>query len=70
MTINNKFNVRQCVMLRTDKEFLSRMIIGIKACAEGGILYEVACGIDISWHYECELIADLEKKEIGFLKDH
>jgi hypothetical protein len=31
------------------------MITGIKACADGGMLYELTCGTIQSNHYEAEI---------------
>ncbi|HRQ17713.1 MAG TPA: hypothetical protein PL085_11595 [Agriterribacter sp.] len=66
MKINNKFTLKQHVSLSTDTENLKRIVIGIKACADGGVLYELACGKEMTWHYDCEISVFETKKQIGF----
>lgn len=55
MLIDNKYDLRQIVYLVTDYEQLARMIVGIKICADGCILYQCACGVNETWHYEAEM---------------
>lgn len=52
--IQNKFEFGQLVFLVTDSEQEQRMVTGI-VVTPNGILYRLACGIDQSDHYECEI---------------
>lgn len=54
MVIDNTYELYQEVYLKTDKEQLMRIVIGI--CQKpSGILYQLACLTYDSWHYECEI---------------
>jgi hypothetical protein len=55
MYINNQFELGAIVYLKTDLEQLPRIITGIQVCADGGMLYKLAQGQDVDWHYEVEL---------------
>lgn len=55
MLINNRYDLKQIVYLLTDTEQLARIVVGIKVCADGCILYELACGTQETWHYEAEM---------------
>lgn len=41
MIIDNEFDLKQIVYLSTDPEQYKRIVIGVKACADGGLLYEL-----------------------------
>lgn len=60
MVIDNKYEIGQIVFLKTDKEQLERLIIGINISSLG-IIYRVVNGAIETYHYEMEL---LEEKNI------
>lgn len=51
IVIDNKFELKQMVFLRTDPEQHRRLITGIRLCADGSILYELSFASGTSWHY-------------------
>ena len=55
MTIENKYNLRSIVYLKTDKDQAARIITGINVRASGNLTYNIAFGATDTWHYECEL---------------
>lgn len=55
MTINNKFDIEDEVVLKTDPEGLKRLIVGITIRPGNQLLYEVQIETYNSWHYEFEL---------------
>lgn len=54
MFIENEFNLRQVVYLKTDKDQLPRIITAIKIVPEG-LMYELSQGPNNSWHYDFEI---------------
>jgi hypothetical protein len=54
MTIKNKFELGQTVYLITDKEQEARIVTGIKI-GPGDLIYQLACGKDLSEHYDFEI---------------
>lgn len=58
MTINNKFELKECVFLITDTEQLTRIITGIQISANESLLYRLACGVNDSWHFEYEILKE------------
>ncbi len=54
MVIKNIFDFGDVVYLKTDKEQLPRIVCALKILPND-ILYELACGITVSAHYEFEL---------------
>lgn len=54
MVIKNEFNLKQTVYLRTDKDQLPRLVIGIKVCPDD-MLYELMQGTTSSLHYPFEI---------------
>lgn len=61
MIIDNKYEIRQTVYLKTDEEQLPRIITAIQVNPDG-LKYAVINGIDETWHYEFEL--SLEKNYV------
>lgn len=57
MVIENKFNIGDIVYLKTDKDQSPRMVFAL-VVRQGGILYEVAAGVNTSSHYDFELSAE------------
>lgn len=55
MIVDNKFDLKQIVYLKTDKEQGPRLITAIVMCADGGILYELSCCALSSRHYDFEI---------------
>ncbi len=55
MVIDNKFNNGQIVFLITDAEQLERMVTVIQVTADKGIIYQLSCGSQTSWHYDVEI---------------
>jgi len=60
MTIDNKFDLKQIVYLRTDKEQLPRIVARIQI-GQLGLLYCLNQGITESWHYDFEMT---EEKDV------
>lgn len=54
MKIENNFEIRQIVYLKHDIEQLPRMITAIKINPYD-ITYELACGTDVTSHYDFEI---------------
>jgi hypothetical protein len=55
IVIHNKFERGEKVYLVTDREQMVRLVTAIKICADDGILYELMCGTQVSWHYDIEI---------------
>ena len=55
IVIDNKYEMKQIVYLKTDPDQFRRVIVGIRVCAEGAILYQLCCGPAESWHYDFEI---------------
>jgi hypothetical protein len=64
MKIDNLYDNGETVYLITDPEQLPRMITAV--CERDGkqVSYELACGVDISWHYEFEITRDKQLPDI------
>jgi hypothetical protein len=54
MIIDNKFNIRDEVYLKTDLEQSCRLVTGL-AVRDTSILYELSCGASESSHYDFEI---------------
>ena len=55
--IDAKYEIGQIVYLKTDKEQLERVVFGY--FYDGTLLlYRLACGTDISQHYDFEMTAE------------
>ena len=52
-----KYQIGETVYLKTDCEQLERIVIGISIYPIG-IMYQLACGIDQTWHYDIEMSPD------------
>jgi hypothetical protein len=63
MVIDNKYELGQIVYLKTDVEQFQRIVTMIKACADGGLYYQLSFGKECSDHYEVE-ITDEKNVEI------
>jgi hypothetical protein len=57
--IENKFDLGQEVYLKTDREQVKRLVIGI-CLRPNGIIYELACGPATSWHYDLEMAEQVD----------
>jgi hypothetical protein len=55
IVIDNKFDFRQHVFLKTDPDQLPRIVVSMQVCPNGDILYRLCCGPAESWHYEFEI---------------
>lgn len=55
MLVNNVFELKQQVYLKTDINQKPRIITSIVVCGDGGILYEVASANEYSKHYDFEI---------------
>lgn len=55
VTIDIPFDFFQIVYLKHEASQLPRMIVGVKYCADGGILLELISGTLASWHYISEV---------------
>ena len=64
MIIDNKYNLKQVVYLKTDTEQLPRIVTSIQVNSYD-LLYRVACGTEETYHYDFE-ITD-ERNEITIL---
>ena len=58
MMIDNKFTFGDTVYLKTDKDQLPRIVFMLKVY-KNEILYELACGITVSSHYEFEISPEI-----------
>jgi hypothetical protein len=58
LTIDIPFSWGDIVYLRTDVDQKPYMVIGAKACADGGLLIELQTGTVSSFHYIIEISAD------------
>ena len=55
ITVDVPYDFGQILYLKTDSEQKPRMAIGVKYCADQGILIEVQCGTETTWHYPIEI---------------
>lgn len=55
MVIKNRYNLGDIVRLKTDNDFLPRMITAIQVIITNTILYGLACGETTTFHYEAEI---------------
>jgi hypothetical protein len=55
MTIKNKYEIGEEVILKTDQEGLKRIITGINIKPGNSLIYEVQLAEFTSFHYEFEL---------------
>jgi hypothetical protein len=55
MTIKNKYEIGEEVILKTDQEGLKRIITGINIKPGNSLIYEVQLSEFTSFHYEFEL---------------
>lgn len=63
MFLSSSYEIGEIVYLVTDKFQQERIVTAI--CFRGnGVSLELACGVNASWHYECEITKefDLSKK--------
>jgi|LakMenEpi03Aug12_release.lakeMendotaPanAssembly.Ray.scaffolds.fasta_scaffold2208749_2 hypothetical protein len=54
MKINNKFTIKDLVVLSTDPDKLPRLVTGI-IVRTSGLIYELSCGEFTSPHFEFEI---------------
>ena len=52
-----KYQIGETVYLKTDCEQLERIVIGISIYPIG-VMYQLSCGIDQTWHYDIEMSPD------------
>jgi hypothetical protein len=55
MVIDNKFELGEIVYLKTDGEQQPRIVTAIIVCPDNSFLYELACGVHSSKHYDFEI---------------
>lgn len=55
MVINNKFNIEDEVVLKTDTEGIKRLVTGISIRPGNQLIYELQVDVYNSWHYEFEI---------------
>lgn len=60
------YSIGNLVYLKTDPEQKERIVIEI-TISEGSISYNLACGVNSSWHFSCEIAE--EKDELKKLLD-
>lgn len=58
MFIENEFDLKQKVYLKTDKDQSPRLVKGIKVFPEGDLIYTLVCGNEESYHFPFEISAD------------
>ena len=59
MVIDNSFDLGQIVYLTTDNYQLRRIVTQIKVSLNG-ITYQLSCGTNYSYHYECEISSKID----------
>ena len=57
MTINNKFELKQTVYLKTDTEQSPRIVTAM-TIRDTSIIYELSCGTVTTWHIAYEISED------------
>lgn len=57
MIIENKYEIRQTVYLKTDKEQEPRIVSGIRICPDT-LIYILSFGTNTSEHYDFEISAE------------
>lgn len=60
MVLDNKYELRQEVYLRTDMDQLKRIVTAI-TIRHTGLLYELSCGERNSSHYEFEISGEVDE---------
>lgn len=58
ITVDNKFNVKEMVYLKTDKDNMPRIVTGITVRPKD-VLYELCCGTSMSTHYDFEITSEI-----------
>lgn len=58
MVIDNKYEIGEIVYLKTDQEQMRRIVVGLKIMPDNILGYGLACGVDVSYHYDFELTAE------------
>lgn len=58
MVIENEFELKQVVYLKTDKDQSPRIVTGVEVCPEGDILYRLVSGTTGSQHCPFEISAE------------
>jgi len=53
--VQNKFDWADIVYLSTDEFQFPRLVTGIRITPDGGIIYNLRCGVIVSEHYEFEI---------------
>lgn len=54
MLIDNKYNIKDEVYLKTDSDQRKRIVTSIIIKSDG-IMYELVCGENSGWHYDFEI---------------
>ncbi len=66
VVIENKYNIGDWVVLKTDIERRPRIVTSIKIMGvDGQIFYELACGSEASYHYDFEMEQAEVYREVG-----
>jgi len=55
ITINNKYQIGEIVWLKTDREQLQRLIIGVEIYPDKSYMYKLGCGQEAGYHFELEI---------------
>ncbi len=55
INVDIPFDFGEIVYLKTDTENRPRILVGVKLCADNGILLELNQGTSTCWHYLIEL---------------
>ena len=63
ITINVAYRISDIVFLRTDPEQQERIVTGYSV-ARDNVLYELACGIAVTQHYDFEITYDKDITKI------
>lgn len=58
MTITTTYSNGQIVYLLTDREQQERIITCIQIAPGNSVSYQLSCGSQSSWHYECEIVSN------------
>lgn len=60
MRIDNKFNLKDVVYLKTDEQQKARIVTAITVKPNDLLIYEISCGADNSNHYDFEISAEID----------
>ena len=58
VTIDIPYQYGDILYLKSDPEQYKRLLIGVRHCADNGILLELQCGTSNSYHYPIEVTTE------------